>query len=270
MALKPCKECGAPVSDEAKACPQCGAKLQPKTTKVVWFAAIAMFVVVLPQCFMDKAEEATQPVLVEKPVKQPNFDAAGGTNLDSEKLVICTASAMKSTDIKKYKLWFDTLAVRYQSALPEKTNAEIEQIAINAMLAEEKILQQQGVVGKNSFKIHYKNNCQNFEPDQSKKDKSDNQPIFPSAKKTSLGVVELGDCTAIAQSVSSARKLSIWRDSLAIRYQQINPKWSSAQVELYLIERLADKARHLESLGVDSSAKKARYYQENCAEFEPS
>ena len=56
MALKPCKECGASVSDQAKTCPQCGAKLQPKTTKVVWFAAIAMFAVLLPKCFIDKAE----------------------------------------------------------------------------------------------------------------------------------------------------------------------------------------------------------------------
>lgn len=28
MAIKPCKECGAPVSDKATACPMCGAKVK--------------------------------------------------------------------------------------------------------------------------------------------------------------------------------------------------------------------------------------------------
>lgn len=34
MAIKPCKECGAPVSDKAESCPMCGAK-QPKETSVL-------------------------------------------------------------------------------------------------------------------------------------------------------------------------------------------------------------------------------------------
>lgn len=34
MAVNPCKECGAPVSDKAESCPQCGAKTPKKTSKL--------------------------------------------------------------------------------------------------------------------------------------------------------------------------------------------------------------------------------------------
>ncbi len=37
MAIKPCKECGAQVSDQADACPNCGAKL-PRKTK--WYVIV--------------------------------------------------------------------------------------------------------------------------------------------------------------------------------------------------------------------------------------
>lgn len=38
MAIKPCKECGGPVSDKAESCPQCGAKQKKKTSIVAWVA----------------------------------------------------------------------------------------------------------------------------------------------------------------------------------------------------------------------------------------
>lgn len=41
MAIKPCKECGAPVSDTAESCPMCGAK-QPKETSVLTWICVGM------------------------------------------------------------------------------------------------------------------------------------------------------------------------------------------------------------------------------------
>lgn len=41
MAIKPCKECGAPVSDRAESCPMCGAK-QPKETSVLTWVCVGI------------------------------------------------------------------------------------------------------------------------------------------------------------------------------------------------------------------------------------
>lgn len=41
MTIKPCKECGAPVSDKAESCPMCGAK-QPKETSVLTWICVGM------------------------------------------------------------------------------------------------------------------------------------------------------------------------------------------------------------------------------------
>ncbi len=45
MALKNCKECGKPVSTEAKACPSCGAKPPAKTSMFTWIVGIFMVAV---------------------------------------------------------------------------------------------------------------------------------------------------------------------------------------------------------------------------------
>lgn len=42
MAVKPCNECGGPVSDKAESCPQCGAKQPKKTSPFVMFLAIVL------------------------------------------------------------------------------------------------------------------------------------------------------------------------------------------------------------------------------------
>ena len=43
MAVNPCKECGAPVSDKADKCQICGAPATKKTSRVTWLALI-MFI----------------------------------------------------------------------------------------------------------------------------------------------------------------------------------------------------------------------------------
>lgn len=42
MAIKPCKECGGPVSDKAEKCPLCGANQPKKTSPFVMFLAVLL------------------------------------------------------------------------------------------------------------------------------------------------------------------------------------------------------------------------------------
>lgn len=54
MAIKPCKECGAPVSDKAESCPMCGAK-QPKATSVLaWVCAGILGLAAIIWMYSDK------------------------------------------------------------------------------------------------------------------------------------------------------------------------------------------------------------------------
>ena len=41
MAIKPCEECGGPVSDKAESCPRCGAK-QPKQTSILTWICVGI------------------------------------------------------------------------------------------------------------------------------------------------------------------------------------------------------------------------------------
>ncbi|WP_180161056.1 hypothetical protein [Acinetobacter sp. YH12064] len=45
MTIKPCKECGGPVSSKAESCPKCGAK-QPKKTSVLTWVVLGVIVLV--------------------------------------------------------------------------------------------------------------------------------------------------------------------------------------------------------------------------------
>ncbi len=77
MAIKPCKECGAPVSDKATACPMCGAKVKKMSLFlkiVLWFFLIMIFFAVI-----GKIAEPN------KTVKQGNTqDSAQASNGTSE------------------------------------------------------------------------------------------------------------------------------------------------------------------------------------------
>lgn len=42
MALKPCKECGASISEKAESCPMCGAKQPKRTSKLLMVFAIVL------------------------------------------------------------------------------------------------------------------------------------------------------------------------------------------------------------------------------------
>ncbi|ENV24771.1 MULTISPECIES: zinc-ribbon domain-containing protein [Acinetobacter calcoaceticus/baumannii complex] len=56
MAIKPCKECGAPVSDKADACPKCGAKVKKMGLLlkiILWFFAITIVMGVIGNLSKD-------------------------------------------------------------------------------------------------------------------------------------------------------------------------------------------------------------------------
>ena len=50
MAIKPCKECGGPVSDKAESCPQCGAKQKKKTSMLAWFGLVLLVLAGIGMC----------------------------------------------------------------------------------------------------------------------------------------------------------------------------------------------------------------------------
>lgn len=59
MAIKPCKECGAPVSDKAESCPMCGAK-QPKATSVLtWVCVGILGLAAIIWMYSDKTPSAS-------------------------------------------------------------------------------------------------------------------------------------------------------------------------------------------------------------------
>lgn len=66
MAVKPCKDCGGPVSDRAESCPQCGAKQKKKTSIFVWIV-----VGVLALAGIGAA--------LDKTVEDRNSDASGSS-----------------------------------------------------------------------------------------------------------------------------------------------------------------------------------------------
>jgi hypothetical protein len=65
MALKPCKECGGPVSDKAESCPRCGAKLPKQTSLLTWilggFFAFGVLFAVYGSTREPSTTEITQP-----------------------------------------------------------------------------------------------------------------------------------------------------------------------------------------------------------------
>ncbi|WP_407410773.1 zinc ribbon domain-containing protein [Acinetobacter sp.] len=71
MALKPCKECGGPVSDKAESCPKCGAKQPKKTSKLVLLFAGAILLFIFVQIFSDN-NSTSAPTNTTKSSNQEN------------------------------------------------------------------------------------------------------------------------------------------------------------------------------------------------------
>lgn len=63
MAIKPCKECGAPVSDKAESCPMCGAKQPKKTSVLTWVCVGILGLAVIIWMYSDKTPSTSSAVV---------------------------------------------------------------------------------------------------------------------------------------------------------------------------------------------------------------
>jgi DNA-directed RNA polymerase subunit RPC12/RpoP len=100
MALIKCHECGAQVSDQAAACPHCGAKSKPKTTTStkIWAAAFAALVAVT--VFSPKREANAPPETAqqkaEKAAARARFSTTAG-------VVAAVKASLREPDSAKWE-----------------------------------------------------------------------------------------------------------------------------------------------------------------------
>ncbi len=66
MAIKPCKECGAPVSDKAETCPMCGVKQKKKTSKLALIFAGLVLVFIFVELFKSDPADTNTSVAAKK------------------------------------------------------------------------------------------------------------------------------------------------------------------------------------------------------------
>lgn len=73
MAIKPCKECGGPVSDKAESCPKCGAKQKKKTSAIAWVGLILLVLAGIGMCAekSDRSKSSIQSPVTEISQNQP-------------------------------------------------------------------------------------------------------------------------------------------------------------------------------------------------------
>lgn len=76
MAIKPCKECGAPVSDKAESCPRCGAKQPKETSNFTWICVAILGSAVLLWFFSDHTPQVKEAVNKSKPLTEKDMMAA--------------------------------------------------------------------------------------------------------------------------------------------------------------------------------------------------
>ncbi|WP_180076912.1 zinc ribbon domain-containing protein [Acinetobacter sp. YH12251] len=66
MGIKPCKECGSPVSDKAESCPRCGAKQPKKTSVLTWICVVMLGLAALIWMYSDKTTSEPVELSVEQ------------------------------------------------------------------------------------------------------------------------------------------------------------------------------------------------------------
>lgn len=81
MTIKPCKECGGPLSDKAAACPGCGAKQKKKISIWVWIGGIFLGLAVIGSCAEDATVDSN--ILESRALDSNDREAKG-----NEKIVI--------------------------------------------------------------------------------------------------------------------------------------------------------------------------------------
>ena len=69
MAIKPCKECGGPVSDKAESCPQCGAKQPKKTSVLAWIGLVLIILAGIGMCAEETTKSNSEQTQESKPIE---------------------------------------------------------------------------------------------------------------------------------------------------------------------------------------------------------
>ncbi|HEM7282277.1 hypothetical protein OHW42_19780 [Acinetobacter baumannii] len=87
--------------------------------------------------------------------------------------------------------------------------------------------------------------------------------------ETKLDSVEMANCAAAALKSQEVEVFSKWFNALEQKYTVIYPDKSKKEIEAYTDERIMDKKKRLQNNGYDSKPAFNKYYQMNCAEFEP-
>lgn len=70
MAIKPCKECGGPVSDKAEICPQCGAKQKKKISFLAWAGLVLLVLYGIGTCAENSTD--SKPAEISSTTSQPS------------------------------------------------------------------------------------------------------------------------------------------------------------------------------------------------------
>lgn len=91
MALQKCHECSAQVSDNAKACPQCGAKIKKPTSR--WVIGLAGLIVIFTaKAMLDPGPTTDKPAV---PAKSAEQIAAGAKKEAEFQKVVAGAHILK-------------------------------------------------------------------------------------------------------------------------------------------------------------------------------
>jgi len=110
----------------------------------------------------------------------------------------------------------------------------------------------------------------------SKQDTEDAHPVLAQADNIhpsestvkipkNLDVVEIAKCTAAAMKAGQGIELyRPWADELTRRYSKIYPEKSKSEIDNYTTERILDKRRYLESLGISTPVGFYKFYKQNC------
>lgn len=88
--------------------------------------------------------------------------------------------------------------------------------------------------------------------------------------KSSLNITDFLICTSAAmksgQGIDVFKK---WSKPLQARYAVIYPNKSSKEIDSYSAERIVDKRKELNRMGIFTTPEFLRFYNQNCAPYAP-
>lgn len=80
-----------------------------------------------------------------------------------------------------------------------------------------------------------------------------------------MDVVDMTTCTAAAMKAGQGIELfTPWADALTLRYSKIHPNKSPQEIDSYTTERISDKRKYLQSIGISTATGFYKFYQQNC------